>query len=428
MTYLAIDLPIPSVFFIQTPIGNAVNPAFSLLDLFFLPSSFMSHFPDVGPILYSPEHFLSTVEALAPHQGQDLLVLIPAEHLTASTFGHEEIWGSNPYTPESDAVCVLQHSGLFDVRSEIGDDVLAIKLVLRIQPGETILPGSERHGIVSKSGASHIALSALQFELVNDPAQQALIDTLKTEMKVGPPRPHLTTSAPGSSTEGANGTSSMAVDDQPPSANGENDLSSISNLASAAALSAAPSSVPAPQKRVKRPRKSTSELDPRVTIDVLPDTILQFNLSNELSFQYNLNLICDRGIEPSQWTSHRLHNAVLMLETGQHRYELSWESSPSQKSADPSEGQKFDVYRFARVTSPTPKSRSWHSSHTVPLASEHASPIHSQLDWSQIVWGPATVTILGTVYPLKRIFWIARTDGEASSSTATTETVDHPSA
>lgn len=322
---------------------------------------------------------------------------------------------------------MLQHSGLYDVKAELGEDVLAIKLVLRIQPGETILPGSERHGLYSKSGASHIALSALQFELVTDSTQIPLIETLKSEMKVGPPRPH---TLPSIEIEDDVNAAKMQIGDEEPLPNGENGGSVASTVSAAPSISSAPSIVPPPQKRVKRPRKSGVDLDPRVTIDVLPDTILQFNLSNELSFQYNLNLICDRGIEPAQWTSHRLHNAVLMLETGQMRYELSWESSTansaSSSSTSNSKGQQYDTYRFALVSNPTPKSRSWHSSHTVPLAPEHAKPLQTNLDWSQIVWGPANVTILGTVYPLKRIFWIARTDGDASSNHA--DSADHPSA
>lgn len=359
-----------------------------------------------------------------------MIVYILSEHLSEESSGalrREEIWGSNPYTPESDAVCVLQHSGLYDVKAEIGDDVLAIKLVLRIQPGETILPGSERHGLYSKSGASHIALSALQFELVTDPTQLPLIEALKSEMKVGPPRPH---ALPSIEIDEDINAAKMLIGEEEIHPNGENGAPAPAPASAAPSISTVPSIVPPPQKRVKRPRKSGIDLDPRVTIDVLPDTILQFNLSNELSFQYNLNLICDRGIEPAQWTSHRLHNAVLMLETGQMRYELSWESSPantaSSSSSSNAKGQQYDTYRFALVNNPTPKSRSWHTSHTVPLTADHAKPVQTQLDWSQIVWGPANVTILGTVYPVKRIFWIARTEGETAPNHA--ESADHPSA
>lgn len=384
---------------------------------------------DIGPILYSPEHYLVNTDALSPHQGHDLHVFILSEQLATATeiLAREEIWGSNPYTPDSDAVCILQHSGLFDVKSEIADDVLAIKLVLRIQPGENILMGSERHGLHSKSGASNVTLSALQFELVSDSSLQPVIEGLKFEMKLGPPRAHASSGVPGITVVDGPDESKMVVDDGVHPTNGDNGVISSTTSTTVPSVMTVPSLVPPPTKRTKRSRKSGAELDPRVTIDVLPDTILQFNLSNELSFQYNLNLICDRGIEPAQWTSHRLRNAVLMLETGRQRFELSWEDSSSGKSANTTNGQQYDTYRFALVKEPTLKTRSWHTSQSVPLSSDHATPVHSHLDWSQIVWGPAVVTINGSSYPLKRIFWIARSDGDVSSSNVA-DSAEHPSA
>lgn len=42
---------------------------------------------------------------------------------------------------------------------------------------------------------------------------------------------------------------------------------------------------------------------------------LQFNLCNEPWLKYTLSVIADGGLKPSQWTSSRLHDEVLLLET-----------------------------------------------------------------------------------------------------------------
>jgi len=415
----------------------------------------------IGPVLYSPDHFLSTELALSPHQEQDLHVYILPEDLTVNNVAlrNEEIWGSNPYSPDSDAVCMLQHSGLYDVLSSSPpspSDMLALRLVLRIHPGSSDLQGSERHGIRSKPGSSHITLSALQFHIIKDLSSADGLDQLRKSPLYGPPRPGRTTAQTATSSSskmdvsvGATPSSSsmdaaMDVTGSHAPMNTSSSTSELTGETKAAAMSddaasgatfasitgsssdttnpvATSSTVGANAvaygKRHKRGnRKHQEEIDHRISIDVLPDTILQFNLSNELSFQYNLNLICDRGIEPSQWTSHRLRHAVVMIETLFDRYELSWEQDLHPHTAT---NAQFDTYRFALVKSPASKTRAWHATKKVPLDVQYAVPVHRALDWSQLVWGPATLTILGHTYQLRRIYWISRSSDAAAASDST---------
>mgnify|MGYP001085744573 CR=1 FL=1 len=390
----------------------------------------------VGPILYSPHHFLVSEQTLTPHMEQDLHVYILPEHLTGShdALRNEEIWGSNPYTTESDAVCILQHSGLFNVLdSSIAEDMVALKLILRIHPGNTDMPGSERGGVHSKAGSSKVAcLSALQFSVLRDPETSATIENLKRVASFGPQRPSSSTASGGnpnamnvsatseaaSSSSAASSSFLTASGSNPPS----NSNTSPGGTASGGLIpisAATASSQHSGMKRTARrhhSRRHVEEVDSRVSIDVLPDTILQFNLSNELAFQYNLNLICDRGIEPSQWTSHRLRNAVLMIETLHQRYELSWEQEAHPHTAT---NAQFDTYRFALVKKASSKTRAWHADHTVPLDADNATVVHQGLDWSQLIWGPASLTILSHIYSLRRIFWIARSTPSSSQSATT---------
>jgi hypothetical protein len=368
----------------------------------------------VGPVLYSPSHFLSTELALSPHQDQDLHVYIFPEHLTSNNIAlkNEEIWGSNPYSTESDAVCILQHSGLYDVLTSIPPDgLVALKLVLRIHPGVSDLQGTERHGIRSKNGSStnSVCLSALQFHILRESTET--IEQFRKTPLYGPPRPDrppLVKFVLSSSSHPSHTSTSAVSSTIPPSSS---------------STSSTPVNVVNPKRNPRRAKRYLAEeIDNRVSIDVLPDTILQFNLSNELAFQYNLNLICDRGIEPSQWTSHRLRNAVLMLETLCDRFELSWEQEAHPHTAT---NAQFDTYRFTLVNSPFTKTRTWHASKQVPLESPgHSKPLHSGLDWSQLVWGPSTLTILGKVYNIRRIFWIARTVSSSSSSSSSAQTTN----
>jgi hypothetical protein len=378
----------------------------------------------VGPILYSPAHFLVSEQALTPHLEQDLHVIILPEYLTSNNdaLRNEDIWGSNPYSTDSDAVCILQHSGLYNVLdSSISDDMVGLKVVLRIHPGNTDMPGTERGGIKSKPGSAKFAcLSALQFSILRDAESAAIVEQLKRSPSFGPLRPSAVASVEGnpnamnvsapetsSTAPGAEPSSSATAPGLDTSAPGT--VPSIHIAATGAtpisAATASSSSGAVKRSTRRHHRRHVEEVDSRVSIDVLPDTILQFNLSNELAFQYNLNLICDRGIEPSQWTSHRLRNAVLMIETLHKRYELSWEQEAHPHTAT---NAQFDTYRFALVKTPSSKTRAWHTSHQVPLDSDNATVVHKGLDWSQLIWGPASLTILSNIYSLRRIFWIAR--------------------
>ena len=42
---------------------------------------------------------------------------------------------------------------------------------------------------------------------------------------------------------------------------------------------------------------------------------VQFNLCNEPWLKYTLTAVADKGLKPSQWTSARMHDEVLFLET-----------------------------------------------------------------------------------------------------------------
>lgn len=60
-----------------------------------------------------------------------------------------QIWGTGPYTADSDIVCMLQHSGLFSMSQE-EPGFLALKVILKVLPGESLYDSSESNFIKSK--------------------------------------------------------------------------------------------------------------------------------------------------------------------------------------------------------------------------------------------------------------------------------------
>lgn len=53
------------------------------------------------------------------------------------------------------------------------------------------------------------------------------------------------------------------------------------------------------------------------------EVTIQYNLCNEPWLKYSMAAVADRGLKASQWTSARLRNQVLYLETHKQRFELS---------------------------------------------------------------------------------------------------------
>lgn len=67
-----------------------------------------------------------------------------------------------------------------------------------------------------------------------------------------------------------------------------------------------------------------------------------YSLTNSPALAYDLALLLDKGFEPAQWTSARLKDEVLYLETARDRYELRVDGSRD----------GFAVYTLCRVLDP----------------------------------------------------------------------------
>eukprot|EP00899_Mesostigma_viride_P006932 jgi/Mesvir1/1623/Mv05062-RA.4 len=73
----------------------------------------------------------------------------------------------------------------------------------------------------------------------------------------------------------------------------------------------------------------------------IPEVTAQYNLCNEPWLKYSTAVIADRGLKPEQWTSFRVTQEVLYVETRSTRYELSCESRHPPRPADGNAGEEL---------------------------------------------------------------------------------------
>jgi hypothetical protein len=309
----------------------------------------------VGPIVYVPGEALPNLE---PYIGSTLEVLIPGEHVTLNNehVMQRHVWGSHvtgEFTDDSDVVALLQLTGHVTLTdTPLAGHVIA---VFDIAPGLTNYGSSERSNLRSKSwGKHHVTLKVKSVTLDGTALAPAVTDALHVTEK--------------------------------------EDIALNRNIAEAS------------QARElgarSRPKKVILSYDrdeaSHFSLDILPDTIFQYSLSNEPCFKYHINLVCDRGVEPKQWTSFKLHKSVLYLEDYAHRYELS----RTMDAAGPAR------YRWAQVLLPHRVTCQLMKTENVPLAANRVTVLEESIDWSHIQWANTTVTVAGTAYFIKKLFWV----------------------
>lgn len=111
---------------------------------------------------------------------------------------------------------------------------------------------------------------------------------------------------------------------------------------------------------------------------LLQEVTAMFNLVNEPWLKYNLTAVADRGLKPHEWTSARLHNHVLYLESHKQRYELSRVPLPEGSE----EGVSPDKYRFCVCKRPLLAAAM--RAMGVPLPEDEKALLHDDLAWEAI--------------------------------------------
>lgn len=152
------------------------------------------------------------------------------------------------------------------------------------------------------------------------------------------------------------------------------------------------------RKRVNvAPAKAGADVGLDADPQFVPDITFRFNHSNEPCLKYSVSIMADRGVEKDDWTSHKLKNNVLFVETEDARFELSQAATRT---------GPFVSYRWAVVQSPRQLSAATIKTLSLPLESKYLTKIvESNLDWEDIVWGPDSLSIRGVKYLPSAIFW-----------------------
>lgn len=146
----------------------------------------------------------------------------------------------------------------------------------------------------------------------------------------------------------------------------------------------------------------------------LPNVTVVFNLSNEPRMKYTLNTVADRGFENRNYTSFRLIEDVLFVETHKERFELS---RVAQLPSDSTKDTNANVlYRWARVRTPHIMDAHSLAKMDVPLTEERITVLYSDLRWEEIQWGTDSVCVRGTKYSIWNCQYHKRTDMSNSSN------------
>ena len=212
------------------------------------------------------EHFLYkpfySLPDLTPYVGEIIEVRVAAEFLSSLNKAYVEnrIWGSDIYTSDSDMVCVLQHSGYYNINDYIPTEIEGLSIYLRVSKGRAAYNSSLKNGVRSKKLNNYHGHS-IKVEGFSDRTFLGTEEELK----------------------------SMAA--RMPS-----------------------------NSEYKRKKPNPQRLADNM---YYTEFNMVFNLSFEMWLAYSLPAICDKGRDFKDFTSYRLKKNVLYIETANQRFEIS---------------------------------------------------------------------------------------------------------
>ena len=280
------------------------------------------------------EHFLYMpyypLPDLSDYVGDLIEVRIASEFLSQSNkaFIERRIWGSDIYTSDSDPVCILQHSGYFQIKDLPPTDHKGVSLYLRVSKGRATYNSSYKNGIKSKK------LNNYQGHSIK-PENYDTLDKLgtKEELKL---------------------------------------------MASKMPL------VSEYERKKPIPNKLADNA-------YYTEFNMIFNLSYEMWLAYSLPAICDKGHDFKDYTSYKLKDKVLYIETRDKRYEISL--NVIDHTNDDYLFEEFETYNFAEVIDPIEKDNDFMLDNPVPLEEKYIIPIFKRLDWHEFIWGENALKI-----------------------------------
>jgi len=213
----------------------------------------------MGTFLYKP---LVPLPNLTPYLGCVVEIRVASEYLVKSNkaYAMRNFWGTDIYTSDSDMVCIMQHSGLFNIGELPPDKIAGVSIYCRVTKGRNNYQSSLRKSIRSRKLGSFEGCSIR-------PEHFKVLDSL------------------GNKEELIQMAKSM------------------------------PETFPTSYRKNKYPLNSKYIIAP-------PETEVIFNLSSEPAYKFSLPAFADYSCDLSQRTSNVLQKNALYFETFHKRYEL----------------------------------------------------------------------------------------------------------
>jgi hypothetical protein len=119
------------------------------------------------------------------------------------------------------------------------------------------------------------------------------------------------------------------------------------------------------------------------------DLNMVFNLSNEMWYAYSLPAICDKGKEFKDYTSWKLKDKVLYIETEKSRYEIA--RNILDVTNDDYLFEEYETFKLSQVKSPEFKDNDHMIEFAVPL--KEVDVIFARLDWHSFEWGEDSLKV-----------------------------------
>ncbi|KAF8067216.1 rxt3 [Scenedesmus sp. PABB004] len=278
-----------------------------------------------------------------------LLVCIAPEYMVGSNkqVKSRQLWGEDVYTDDSDLVAVLLHLG-YHASNAAAPNPLVSRFYAQIAllPPREAYPSCFRNAVRSRGWFSQIEGCSYKVErcwLVTRSNKQLELAPRADDCAITHPTFALSNSGPQMSTRSTAGSSR---------------------------------------------NKPVTEV-----------TVL-YNLCHEPWLKYSMSSVADRGLKSSHWTSSRLREEVIYMETSRHRFELSYAGT-----AGPDDAQ-VDTYTFARCKHILPVSAVKQLG--VPLPADEVEVLEAALDWDDLQWANMSMSVRGTPYKMLRMHFMPR--------------------
>lgn len=267
----------------------------------------------------------------------------------------KRIWGSDIYTSDSDVVCILQHSGYFEIKELSPTNIQGVSVFFRVSKSRSTYNSTLKNGIKSRK------LNNYQGHSIKPEKYTLLVEKF------------------GSQTE----------------------------------LLEMASRMPKISLYERHKPQSKKLLD----YQSFREFNISFNFSNELWWAYSLPAIADKGYDFKDYLSWKLKDKVLYIENNQKRYEIS--RNIFDHLNDDYLFDEFETFRFSEVLEPFEKDGFFMLENYVPLeANLHVKVLYDRLDWHELHWGENSLKVKNEllIEKIKAFNFCAMSESKRNSS------------